>query len=371
MLSLYVHIPFCVGKCRYCGFYSTLYHKESADRYLKGLTIEASLYQTALKDRVISTVYLGGGTPTCLDAGELSAIFSILRDNFNISNTAEITIEANPGTIDLQKLNMLLYEGANRLSIGVQSFSDEILRQLGRIHDAGQAREAVNLARKSGFKNIGVDLIFGIPGQKIDEWRESLSSAISLKPEHVSAYCLSIDEGSLFEGMIASGELAPVENDVTAEMYAISIETLSAAGYGHYEISNFSLPGFECRHNMNYWDRGEYIGLGPAAWSFIGGRRCCNVSDTAEYSRRLFAGSLPVEYEERPDKEQAEAERLMLGLRTGRGVDVQRITGGSGRVMNELAGFEQAGLARASAGRVSLTDRGMFVSNEVFERLFR
>jgi oxygen-independent coproporphyrinogen-3 oxidase len=233
-----------------------------------------------------------------------------------------MTIEANPRTVSEDKLELLRAGGLNRLSLGVQSFSDDVLKTLGRLHSAREAYEAFMLSRKAGFTNIGMDLIYGIPGQSAAEWHETLDKAISLTPEHISAYSLSLDEGSRFIVEAEAGRFALPDDEFVAAMYEDAVRRLRGAGYERYEISNFSYPGFTCRHNRNYWERGEYLGLGPAAWSFIGNARYRTVADVHEYIRRLKAGLSAIAEEEIVDSQQAANETVMLALRTSVGVDM-------------------------------------------------
>jgi oxygen-independent coproporphyrinogen III oxidase len=374
MLSLYVHIPFCVKKCLYCGFYSTQYTPALSDAYLSALEVEAASYQEAFAGREFDTVYLGGGTPTTLTSAQFERLCTILRDHFSLSASAEITTEANPNTLDVHALDCMRANGVNRLSIGVQSFSDDVLRTLGRSHTAGQAQDAVKLARKAGFTNIGLDLIYGVPGQTFEQVTQTLRKAMELGPQHLSAYGLSLDRGSFFSQEAEAGRLCLPDDDVVAPMYERIVSTLTAAGYGHYEISNFSRPGHECRHNLNYWERGEYLGLGPAAWSFISGKRYGNVSPVDEYCDRLRKGISPIADTENIDALQSAAETVLLGLRTERGVDLGRFEREHGSlalasVTKNIDVLRDNGLITLSAGRVQLTDRGKLLADKVIERL--
>ena len=298
MLSLYIHVPFCVRKCRYCGFYSTEYSSGKADAFISGLKHEVALYRNDFRNQAFSSIYIGGGTPTVLSSEQFGLLVRIIREHFTIDDDVEFTVEANPNTITHEKLSLMRSQGVNRLSLGVQSFSDEVLQILGRLHTAEQAADAFRVARSVGFENIGIDLIYGIPGQTVADWDETLNAAIALKPEHVSAYNLSLDEGSQFMRESEAGEFALPDEEICAAMYERAVIKLNNAGYGRYEISNFSLSGYECRHNMNYWERGEYLGLGPGAWSFISGRRYANIADTTEYVQRLSSGRTIIDDQE-------------------------------------------------------------------------
>ena len=374
MLSLYIHVPFCVGKCHYCGFYSTTYTLEQANEYIAALRLEAANYQNVFTGRTFDSVYIGGGTPTALPPDHLEKLIAVIHKHFHVSRDAECTIEANPNTVSGNRLNLLREGGVNRLSLGVQSFNDDVLKTLGRLHSALEAVDAFMLARNAGFTNIGVDLIYGVPGQTADEWDETLERVISLEPEHVSAYSLSVDEGSRFRREAEAGRFALPGDEQVATMYGRAVNNLGRAGYNRYEISNFSLPGFICRHNMNYWERGEYLGLGPGAWSFISGRRYRTIADVREYSRRMNAGLSVIEDEEVANFRQAANETVMLGLRTVQGVDrvrYERVFGADTvRLLEKNAApLKQAGLIEESKGRIRLTERGFLLADEALARL--
>jgi oxygen-independent coproporphyrinogen-3 oxidase len=374
MLSLYVHIPFCVKKCPYCGFYSTPYGIDSADEFIAALRSEAAGYKTEFSDHLFHSVYIGGGTPTALNTRQLSEVLTTVRSCFEISEDAEFTVEANPNTITREHLGMLREKGANRLSLGVQAFSDEVLRTLGRLHTSEEAERTFSLARSAGFQNIGMDLMYGIPGQTMAQWEDTLKTSIRCRPEHVSVYSLSVDDGSLFHQLFEAGNFECPDDDSAAEMYVYAISILKASGYRRYEISNLSLPGFECRHNKNYWDRGEFLGLGPAAWSFISQRRHYNIADTAEYVRRTAKGISPIADSEQPGPIQASQETLLLSLRTVEGLDLQRYRNEYGDFLLEqlernIAPLMAAGLLEVNEGRATLTQRGILLANEALVRL--
>jgi oxygen-independent coproporphyrinogen-3 oxidase len=374
MLSLYIHIPFCVRKCRYCGFYSTTYSPGKGDEFISSLKHEAAKYKHDFTHRSLNSIYLGGGTPTVLSPEQLRLLVGVIREHFPIDDSVEFTVEANPNTVTSEKLSLLLILGVNRLSLGIQSFSDNILQDLGRLHTGEQAADAFRLARTIGFSNIGLDFIYGIPGQTATEWEETLGAALALKPEHVSAYSLSLDHGSQFMRESESGRFAMPDDEVIAAMYERAVQALNNAGYGHYEISNFSLPGYECRHNMNYWDRGEYLGLGPGAWSFISGRRYANISDTTEYSQRLSCGRSIVEAEEIIGPEPSAMETILLGLRTMKGLDLLRFEMEYGadvlrRLERSAVPLRDAGLLCVTDRRLRLTERGILLLDEALTSL--
>ncbi len=374
MLSLYIHIPFCVRKCHHCGFYSTAYSPGKADEFIFGLSHEAARYKNEFSNSSFNSIYLGGGTPTVLSPGQIMLLVRIIREHFPIDERVEFTVEANPNTVTGDKLSLLLEQGVNRLSLGVQSFSDEILQTLGRLHTGEQAADAFRLARSIGFGNISVDLIFGIPGQTAVEWEETLEATLALKPEHVSAYSLSLDHGSQFMRESEAGRFTMPDDEVIAAMYERTVQTLNNAGYGHYEISNFSMPGYECRHNLNYWDRGEYLGLGPGAWSFISGRRYSNIADTTEYSRRLSSGRSTIDTQETIGPEPSAMETVLLGLRTMKGLDLLRFEREYGtdvlrRLENNAVPLRDAGLLCVTDGLLRLTERGILLADEALARL--
>lgn len=376
MLSLYIHIPFCVKKCLYCGFYSTQYTDESADKYLSALLLETGMHSRLLGEQTVGSIYIGGGTPTTLSPDQFSRLFSIIEEHVHLTADAEITVEANPDTVTTNSLFLLKRLGVSRLSIGVQSFSDEVLALLGRVHSAGQAVAAVRAARDGGFASIGIDLIFGVPGQTEEQWKNTLETAISLQPEHVSAYSLSMDTGSQWHRDAKDGRFEPPDDDISADRYAAALEFLRSHGYHQYEISNFCLPGYECRHNINYWDRGEYLGLGPGAWSFMGNRRWANIADTDQYIFRLVSGATvhDLERDEFVNNEQAALEKLFLGLRKTSGVDLaaygSQFGGGAlDALLSRIGDLERAGLVNIRKGTLALTGRGMLLSNEVLSRI--
>ncbi len=375
MLSLYLHVPFCVRKCLYCGFYSTRYSSQQAFSYVSALQIEAARYKDNFSKVVFDSVYIGGGTPTVLSREQWVPIFKIIHENFRLSENVEFTVEANPNTITVDNIVFLRAHGVNRLSIGVQSFSDRVLKTLGRAHTAAQAEEAFKTARNAGFQNISIDLMYGVPGQSHDDWVTSVHRVLTLEPEHISSYCLSLDEGSQFMREAEAGRLALPDDDVAARMYEFAFRALTGAGYRHYEISNFSLSGYECLHNMNYWERGEYLGLGPGAWSFISGERYHAVADLHEYSRRLIAGLSIVEDVETAKNGRAAEETIMLGLRTAKGIDLRKYEQEFGPEASRyleacIATLRDSGLVQVRDGRLMLTDRGILLSDEALTRLF-
>ncbi len=324
MAGIYIHIPFCASFCTYCGFYSEICNREEAyARYLEALRREMHLRRDFLGGERITTIYLGGGTPSLLPTFLLTAVADSLRTEFDLSAVEEFTVEVNPEDVvrreDLPQALSLC--GANRISLGIQSFCDSHLRWMRRRHTASTAVEAFRLLREAGFDNISIDLIFGFAGLDDGQWRDNLSQAVALAPEHISAYQMSIDPESTLAEMAARGEYTEPDDETCARQYSILQGTLAAAGYVQYEISNFCLDGRHSRHNSAYWDRTAYLGLGPGAHSFNGNdSRQWNDPSLDDYCTALEGGFLPRGGGERLTDRDIFNERVMLGLRTARGV---------------------------------------------------
>jgi len=372
-IGLYIHVPFCIRKCFYCDFTSYPVSVPAVEDYLKSLIEEINLYGAALGDeeKNISSLFFGGGTPTCLPAGALKMVLDELRYSFSLMKGCEITVEANPGTVDAAGLDTLLKAGVNRLSIGVQSFNDALLGVLGRIHTAKQAVEAVQLARKAGFANLNLDTIFGIPGQGIRDWRETLEQAVELGPEHIAAYGLQLEEGTPLTQAAARGEICACPEDLELMMYQCAHEFLSGSGYNQYEISNFARPGRECAHNLVYWLNRPYLGLGPAAHSFVNGERFSNEASLERYSEKLSRKEYPVESRESLTAENEMAETMFLGLRLIQGVDLNLFHERFGRraeelYQQEIKALAEKGLVEIKGGCLRLTSAGLPLGNIVF-----
>lgn len=363
---LYIHVPFCQRKCAYCDFLSVPFEEGLARGYKDALVKETYLRAGGS----LETVYMGGGTPTVLPDEALEEIFSALRECFDFGPGMEITLEANPGTLSSRKAAILSALGANRLSLGVQSFNDGELRTLGRVHIAREAERAAMEAREAGFDNLSMDLIYGIPGQSVLTWKETLRRAVSLGPRHISAYELTLEPGTPIFHRLQRGELRQPGEEESLEMARLAEEALSDAGFVRYEISNYALPGFECRHNINYWHRGEYMGLGPGAHSFTAERRERNTGNIARYVSELGAGRLPVEESAGVSRGEAIEEALFLGLRLTRGIDALMFGEAWGIDLSQAsAGLIEEGLVEIEAGRIRLTKRGLLLFNPVLVRL--
>ena len=315
--GLYIHIPFCVRKCAYCGFYSVTDRSQIPD-YLAALRREMDFYRGLAAS--FDTLYIGGGTPSVLPAAELEKLITDIRGTFAISSDAEITVEANPADIDAGLLTALRRTGVNRINIGVQSFDDGILAFLGRRHDREQAVAAVTAARIAGIENIGIDLIYGVPGQGMDAWLATLREAVALNPDHLSCYQLTLEDGTPLAEQFRRGEVVLPDDSLQADFFCNTSEFLEDNGYIHYEVSNFTRPGRESRHNRKYWNHAPYLGLGPAAHSFSGRERRWNRSSVNAYIDDLASGRTPVESREILSDKQLRLEALFLGFRMRRGI---------------------------------------------------
>ncbi|MEW6425340.1 MAG: radical SAM family heme chaperone HemW [Bacillota bacterium] len=372
-IGIYIHVPFCLKKCNYCDFISYPYNEKDARAYLDALGKEIELSGRRLppEAKVVETVYVGGGTPTCLPAADLAAILRKCRRCFSFLPAAEISIEANPGTVDAEKLAILREAGASRLSIGVQTCQERLLKILGRVHTFAQAKDAVRMAREAGFANINVDLIFGLPEQTPAGWRECLEQVLDLRPEHVSTYSLQLEEGTPLWRHVQAGRVDPVDEEAELIMFEQAIEILSAAGFVHYEISNFALPGYQCRHNLRYWRNLSYLGLGPAAHSFYENRRFSNEVSLARYVARLEAGELPVAAQEDLTRQTLMTETVFLGLRLREGLDLSAFTGRFGQTVQEVFPEQinrllDFNLLEIRDNFLRLTGKGLPVANQVF-----
>ena len=371
-IGLYVHIPFCMRKCRYCDFLSFECHDDRAlSQYADALCREISARYEEWPYRVVDTVYIGGGTPSILPPEDMKRVMDCIRDNFTIDENSEITIEANPATLDDKKLETYLEAGINRISIGVQSFDNSILNLLGRVHDKNDALNAVRMAKKSGFKNVNVDMMFGIPGQTFKMWRDSLRQCIFLRPEHISLYSLQIEEGTQFHKMMENGTLEPTADSADRTMYHDAIDMLVHAGYNHYEISNGALPGFESKHNLKYWSYKDYLGLGPGASYFIGGHRFKNTSSVLDYLNYIKQGLPPVKPEDVEHYTPREEMGIFVftGLRKTEGFDIRDFEDTFNidffDVYDPSIITRMRGLIEMNGFVMKLTDKGLDVSNKV------
>jgi putative oxygen-independent coproporphyrinogen III oxidase len=360
--GLYIHIPFCKTKCTYCDFYS-IPDASLVSSYLAALDAEARLYWEQFP--AFDTIFLGGGTPSWLGEAHLAELMEILRRHFAIAPGSEITLEANPDDITAEKLTLWRRMGVNRLSLGVQSFDEAELRFLGRRHTAKQTEQALLLIRAAGFTNIGMDLIYGLPGQTLAAWSETLETALRFSPEHLSCYQLTLAADTPMGKGAARGDLVPLGEETQREFFLLTAEFLQERSYLHYEVANFA-RGEElvCRHNRKYWTHVPYLGLGPGAHSFAGRRRWWNFSSVEHYCASLNAGGAPVAGQETLTPEQIRLETLYLGFRTKEGVPLSTLREHpQGEVT--LVELEAAGLVQVDRGRVTATACGLVVADSL------
>jgi oxygen-independent coproporphyrinogen-3 oxidase len=360
--GLYVHVPFCRQKCRYCDFYSVP-STSLVNEWLDALEIEASLYKNRFP--FFDTLYLGGGTPTLLSTEELARLVENLRRNFSICTDAEVSLEANPNDVTLERLHLLRELGFNRISLGAQSMVDSELEFLGRIHTARQAARAMEWIRESGFPGFGVDLIYGLPNQTEAEWGRTLHKTLSFSPNHVSCYQLTVNPGTPLWAMQEAGLFEPPDEEQERSLFLTASEVLEGHGLIHYEVSNFARGTLHlCRHNVKYWERAPYLGLGPSAHSFQGDTRWWNHRSVKQYFRDLNLGRRPVQGSERLSEEQADLERLSLQLRTRSGAPIRDL-GGHENTDRVLPGLLEAGLLEMVGERAVPTREGFLVADRL------
>ena len=323
-IGVYCHVPFCERRCHFCGFFTQGYRDDLAAAFVQDLLQEIRLYSRdeCVRGRSVETIYFGGGTPTTLTAQQLLEILNTCRYAFSVDPQVEVTVEANPATVDERSLAALVEGGFTRISFGAQSFDDPELRSIGAAHTTEQIRKAVRAAHGAGFSNVNLDLIYGLPGQSLARWRENLTAALALTPAHISFYGLSIEGGTKFERDLGCGQLKLNDEDLLVEMYVEGRAMLESAGYRQYEVSNFAQPGRRCRHNLGYWSDREWLGLGPAAHSYLSGDRFRNVESLAEYHRLIDEGHYPVSEREPGSAELRLREALAFGLRNVQGVEL-------------------------------------------------
>jgi len=363
MAGLYIHSPFCLKKCYYCDFYSEVMKPSDISLFQKALSREIILraQESPLKNLPIETLYFGGGTPSLLTSCQLEKTLETLSSHFTISPDIEISIEINPGTLSTEKLSHYIRLTINRISIGVQSFDNEELRFLGRIHTAEECSEAIQGARKAGFQNIGIDLIFGFPNQNFRTWQKTVTKAVSMDVTHISIYILTWENRSPMGIKIQKGLLPRPDEEEVSTMYLWAAETLEANGFDHYEISNFAQPGHRCQHNEAYWTKKPYLGFGPSAHSFVDNTRFWNVSRVRDYMTMLSRGETAVEKYEVLNQKQQSLERLMLNLRRAEGVPIDTIDPDNQFISRMI----RSNLAKIDHGFLSLNKRGFLLADEI------
>jgi len=387
-IGVYIHIPFCKSKCYYCDFNSYPGMDHLAGSYFSALFSEIRNRAGGIGDRPVCSIFIGGGTPSLADPGYIAELLEICAKYMKVENDAEISMESNPGTLTYDRLKSYRSAGVNRLSIGLQAWQDRLLKELGRIHNRRQYEENLDAAIRAGFRNINTDLIFGLPGQTIDDWVETIESVIGLSVTHISCYDLKIEEGTVFGERLETGLLIPIDDELDRQMYHYAVETLSMNGFRHYEISNFAKEGYECRHNIIYWKALEYAGFGAGAHSYLNGMRFSNVKGIEQYingvdktyergSQRSVTHWEPqfVEHDETQliDEQEAMSEFMILGLRLIDGVYGHEFEERFGRKLQSVYGSELEKLVgegllvyNEEECNFRLSDVGLDFANQVF-----
>jgi len=371
-LGLYLHFPFCISKCPYCDFNSyQLKEDKQISSYISALYQEITAYSKKIKKSSIKTIYLGGGTPTILSGIQVYNILEFCRDKFIIDKNAEITIEANPGTLNRDKIKLLVESGINRLSLGAQSFNNLFLKKLGRIHNTKDIINSYSLAREIGLNNINIDIMFALPGQTTEELQDTLKKAVSLKSDHLSLYNLTINPGTEYYEEHIKGKLKLPTEDEEFDMYSLAINFLKENNFEHYEIANFARPYKKSMHNLIYWQNKPYLGIGAGAYSFINGYRYMNYENPARYIKEVMSGKLPIDNGERLPLRKRMIETIILGLRTKDGVSYKEFAKRFKVDINNtfykpIKKLVNSGLLQKDNCKIKLTKKGIFLANTVF-----
>ena len=367
-LGIYIHIPFCRSKCDYCDFYSLAGRDDRMDQYQKALLSHIKETAPLAQDFPVDTIYIGGGTPSYYGAKRLKELLGVIRKLYKVEKDAEVTVECNPDSVDVKSLKILRKAGVNRLSMGMQSANACELERIHRIHTPQQVNEAATAARKAGFTNLSLDLIYGLPGQTMDSWKATVEHALSHIPQHLSCYGLKVEEGTPLAARVAQGEILP-DDDQQADLYLWTVGRLERAGYPQYEISNFAKPGFASRHNLRYWLTQPYIGFGPGAHSDFGGRRYSFVRDLDAYIQGVLQGGDIIDESEIIPKRERCGEYLMLRLRTVQGINEQEYRStyfmDFAPLQARLEQFRAQGWAEQTDGRWHFTPKGFLLSNQL------
>lgn len=367
--GLYIHIPFCVQKCKYCDFTSYVADGNEKDKYLDSLEKELKMYK--LNQEEISTIFIGGGTPTILNKIQLKRLFKMIEDNVDLKKVEEYSIEANPGTLSIEKLKIMKDAGVNRLSIGLQAVQDKHLLFMGRIHNLKQFEESFYNARKVGFDNINIDVIFAFDTQSLEDWKETIDYVAEIKPEHISAYSLIIEEGTDFFEMYKKGELKDIDEEKYLDMYRYTVEKLKKYGFYQYEISNFCNVGYECKHNIKYWNCDEYFGVGVGASGYINNERYTNVKTLNDYSKATDSNVFPIKSKEVLDFKEHFNEKIMLGLRMNSGINLSLIDKINNQelekcIIKSIENYQKKGyIEKCKDNTIKLTQSGREISNSI------
>lgn len=372
MAGLYLHIPFCEKKCIYCDFFS-VESVNNFDVFSEILIKEIQMYKNNLTQESVETIYFGGGTPSLLNPKHFEKILSAIYNQFSLTNNPEITVEVNPGTVNYKKLSDYKKIGINRLSVGVQSLVDEDLRFLTRIHNVADVVNCIDDARKAGFDNLGIDLIFAVPTQTLKSWENILDEAIKLEPDHISVYNLSVEKDTPLAEIVKNKKASLLGEEIESKMFVMAVEKLTSSGFMHYEISNYAKPDFESKHNCNYWNHSNYLGFGPSAHSYWNTKRWWNIDTLAKYYSRISSGILPIKGNEDLTRHQLISEMIMLGLRT-RGVNFHHLKlkykyDYKTQLQKSIAYLLTSNLAVLENEVLSLTRKGILICDEISKML--
>ena len=371
MLGLYIHIPFCVTKCKYCDFNSFKIDLNEKIKYLNYLGEEMKLYKEEIKNREIDSVFVGGGTPSILNENEINILFEKIKENFNIKSNAEITMECNPGTLTLNKLKAMKKSGVNRLSIGLQAVQNHHLKYIGRIHTFEEFEKNYHDVKQMGFDNINIDLMYALPNQSREDWMESLEKVVKLNPTHISAYSLILEENTELFKMYERDEFNLLDENTDIEMYEYTINYLKSHGYNQYEISNYAKDNFECKHNVLYWKCEEYVGIGASASGYFNGIRYNNICELDNYEKMILEGEKPIEWEEKLSIKDEIEESIFLGLRMNEGIQISDFKEKYNfdfekEYKNEIEKLSKMELIEIDNNLMKLTQKGREISNSVF-----
>lgn len=372
MRGLYIHIPFCKEKCKYCDFCSVKSNYDNRAEYCDYIIKEIELYKEEIK--FVDTIFIGGGTPSILEAQLFRFLLESLGKYIDIDNIKEFSVECNPGTVSQELIDVFKEYNVNRVSLGLQTTNDELLKLLGRIHNYDEFKESYYLLRKNGFDNINVDFIYSLPNQTIRDIKRDLLEITRLNPEHISYYSLKIEDGTPLFQMLENGVIKEIDEEIDREMYHIIIETLNENGYNHYEISNFAKEGFECKHNLKYWKNQEYIGIGISAHGYINNKRYSNYSNFKSYYGEIECGNKAIKEIQTIDEDESFIEEVMLGLRLKDGIELEKLKEKYGKDFymenkDEIDKNIESGYMKMNQGRLYLSSEGFDISNYIISRL--
>lgn len=371
MLGLYIHIPFCIKKCKYCDFNSFKLNIDEKKKYISALEQEMKLYKDEVKDKEIDSIFIGGGTPTVLNGDEIKTLFKKINENFKIKEDAEITMECNPGTIDEKKLLAMKESGVNRLSIGLQAVQNHHLKYIGRIHTYEEFEKNYIEAKNIGFNNINIDLMYALPNQTVEDWKETLEKIVKLNPEHISAYSLILEENTELFDMFNRKEFRLLDEDTDIEMYEYTINYLKLHGYNQYEISNYAKTGYECNHNILYWKCENYIGIGTSSAGYLNNIRYNNICEIDKYEEAVLNNKKPIEFEEFTSEKDEIEEKIFLGLRMNEGIkfidfEEKYNLNFEDKYKEQIEKLTKMNLIEVDNQGMRLTQKGREISNSVF-----